>query len=75
VGIISLVSGDGTKAPDLIEHMLDQAEGWLDRYSGDKEFTVPPPLPVTQADEKEDDEGEDEEAYMETVEEEGVWEI
>jgi hypothetical protein len=62
-GIISLVDGDATKAPDLIEHMLDQAEGWLDRYSGEQEFTVPPPQPAAAVmDDEGDDDMDDEEA-------------
>jgi len=58
MGIISLVGGDDTKAPDLIDFMLDQAEGWLDRYSGEKEFTVPVLPAAVMTD---DETGEDEE--------------
>ena len=62
-GIINHVAGDATKAPDLIDYMLDQAEGWLDRYAGEKEFTVPPPTTAavmdSQADEDTDDDGEE----------------
>ena len=58
-GIINLVAGDDTKTPDLIQFMLEQAEDWLDRYSGDKEFTVP--LPATTAMKDETDEDEEEE--------------
>jgi len=72
VGIINLVSGDATKAPDLIEFMLDQAEGWLDRYSGEKEFTVPLPRAMVMDDEDDDD--SDDEDLME-MQEEGVSEI
>ncbi|HBJ74410.1 MAG TPA: hypothetical protein DDY86_02545 [Syntrophaceae bacterium] len=77
VGIISLVSGDGTKAPDLIEHMLDQAESWLNRYSSTEEFTVPLPQPTTMSDDDEgieDDDDDDDYDLMET-QKEGVAEI
>lgn len=40
---IALVAGDPAKAPALIEHQLDAAADWLNRYSGDKEFKVPAP--------------------------------
>lgn len=55
LGIIHLVDGSADKAPDLIEYMLDQAEGWLDRYSEEKEFKVPQDGGVNETD-KEDEE-------------------
>jgi len=75
-GITALVSGDATKAPDLIEYMMDAAEGWLDRYSGEHEFSVPLPV-VSAADddgEEDADEGEDDDDVLE-IQEEGVAEI
>ena len=42
-GIINLVAGDAAKAPDLIDHMLAQAENWLGRYAEEKEFRLPAP--------------------------------
>jgi hypothetical protein len=45
--LIALVGGDPAKAPALIEHQLDAAADWLDRYAGDKEFKVP--VPATMA--------------------------
>jgi len=59
-GIINLVSGDSSKAPDLIEFMLDEAANWLDRYADDREFQVP--LPTVQAameDDGDDDDDDD----------------
>ncbi len=60
VGIINLVAGDATKAPDLIEYMLAHAEDWLDRYAGEKEFTVP--LPAATAMDTESEEGEEDDS-------------
>jgi hypothetical protein len=40
---VALVGGDPAKAPLLIDFQTDAAAGWLDRYSSDKEFTVPAP--------------------------------
>jgi len=56
-GIISLVSGDAAKTPELIDYMLDHLEGWLDRYASEQKFTVPPPTATVMN----DDIGEDEE--------------
>lgn len=48
--IISLVTGDfepllaqraKDKIPDLIEYMLAESAGWLNRYAADREFIVP----------------------------------
>lgn len=39
--IIGLVAGDKDKTPDLTEFMLGAVAGWLNRYSADREFTVP----------------------------------
>lgn len=39
--IVHLCSGDRNKIPELIEYICDQAETWLDRYSGDTTFSVP----------------------------------
>ena len=39
--IISRVKGDPALAPDLIDFCLEAFEGWLDRYSEDKEFELP----------------------------------
>lgn len=45
--IIQLVAGDPGKAPDLIDYCLAQGEAMLDRYAGDKAFTIETaPLPV-----------------------------
>jgi hypothetical protein len=38
--IIHIVEGDESKTGDLIEFMLDRAEGWLDRYTVKKSFKV-----------------------------------
>lgn len=72
VGIINLVAGDATRAPDLIVYMLNEAENWLDRYSGEKEFTVPAPRAMVMDDEDDDDDDDDD--LME-LQEEGVSEI
>lgn len=58
-GIINLVSGDSSKAPDLIEYMLDQAANWLDRYADDREFQVPLPTVQTAMDDDGDDDDDD----------------
>jgi hypothetical protein len=58
--IITQTAGDPERAPDLIEYLLDRTADWLDRYSGDKEFTVPLPT-MTSADEENDQNEEDEE--------------
>lgn len=49
VKIIAVVGGNATKAPDLIEFMLDQLAEWMDRYTADQEFAVPVPVPATQS--------------------------
>lgn len=58
-GIISLVAGDAAKTPDLIEHMLGQAENWLGRYAEEKEFRLPEPQPAVEADDVVDDGDDD----------------
>jgi hypothetical protein len=40
-GIIKLVGGKADKTPDLIEYMLDEAAGWLNRYAEERDFVVP----------------------------------
>lgn len=75
VGIINLVSGDASKAPDLIEHMLDQAEGWLDRYSGEQEFTVPVPVATMMDDDGDDDNDDYNDDDLMEMDEGGVSEI
>lgn len=54
-GIINLVAGDAAKAPDLIDHMLAQAENWLGRYAEEKEFRLPAPQPEEDVDDAVDD--------------------
>lgn len=39
--IISLVGGDGNKAPDLIEFCLERLDLFLGRYSQDKSWRIP----------------------------------
>lgn len=58
-GIINLVAGDAAKAPDLIDHMLAQAENWLGRYAEEKEFRLPAPQPEEDADDAVDDDDDD----------------
>ena len=38
--MVSLVAGDETKIPDLIDYMMDQSEVWLGRYAKTLEFKV-----------------------------------
>ena len=40
-GIIKLVGGKADKTPDLIEYMLGEAAGWLNRYAEERDFAVP----------------------------------
>jgi hypothetical protein len=46
---IAIVGGDPAKAPALIEHQLDAAWDWLNRYAGEKEFKVPAPVAAAAA--------------------------
>lgn len=69
-GIISLVAGDAAKTPDLIEHMLGQAENWLGRYAEEKEFKLPEPSPeeIDGAEDADvDDEDGDDDEYESSV--------
>jgi hypothetical protein len=57
--ITRIVGGDPEKIPDLIEFMLEAAADFLDRYAGDRTFTVPTPPPAMAGDiggDEEDDE-------------------
>lgn len=58
VEIISLVSGDPDRVPDLIDHMIETMESCLNRYAEDREFKVPDYLPDYEKPTK-DNEGED----------------
>jgi hypothetical protein len=58
-GIVAAVEGDPSKVPDLIEYLLGRVEEFLDRYSREREFTVPLP-PVSDDEESDHDEDEDE---------------
>jgi len=58
---IALVAGDPAKAPALIEHQLDAAADWLNRYSGDKEFKVPAPAAAAAAATLQDDPDDEDE--------------
>lgn len=39
--IISIVSGDPTKGPALLEYQMDAIADWFNTYSADREFSVP----------------------------------
>jgi hypothetical protein len=39
--IITIVNGDPTKGPVLLEFLLDAVAEWLNRYASDEEFIVP----------------------------------
>ena len=41
-GIIHLVDGDTGKVPDLINYLLGKVDDFLDRYTEEKEFEIPP---------------------------------
>ena len=59
--IIALVEGNPMKTPALIEHQLDTAADWLNRYSRDKEIKPMEPAAVTRAQQDENlNEEEDE---------------
>lgn len=58
---IALVGGDPAKAPALIEHQLDAAADWLNRYAGDREFKVPAPAAAAAAAALQDDPDEEDE--------------
>ncbi len=58
--IVSLVDGDKDKTPDLIDYMLSAAAGWLNRYSADREFTVPAPAADAVLQDPDEDRMEDE---------------
>jgi hypothetical protein len=59
VEIIALVGGDPDRVPDLIEHMIEAMESFLDRYAEDREFNVPTPVVSDIDDQNEGDEGDD----------------
>jgi len=60
--IVNLVGGEKHKTPDLIEYLLDAFAAFLNRYSADKDFTVPVPADIVkqmndEIDEEDDAEG------------------
>jgi hypothetical protein len=55
--MIKLTGGDPEKAPDLIEFGLNAFAGWLNRYSVDREFSVPNPV-VDQLEDPDEDKEE-----------------
>lgn len=59
--IIGMVGGDKDLAPDLTEYLLGAVAGWLNRYSADREFTVPSSAPADILNDagREEDMGED----------------
>jgi len=59
-GIIHLVGGDAGKVSDLINYLLGKTDDFLDRYTEEKEFTLP--APVAMIDDPTIDDEEDEEA-------------
>jgi hypothetical protein len=56
MGMVHLVGGDAAKVPDLIEYMQDQAEGWLNRYAEEREFTIPQAVGDNLNEDKEEEE-------------------
>jgi len=64
--IITLVNGDPAKAPALIEHQLDAAADWLNRYAADREFKIPAAASADAAADLQDDpDDEDDDKYLE----------
>lgn len=56
--IIALVGGDKDRIPDLIEYMLAESAGWLNRYAADREFVIPTAMPAEIL--KDQDDGDEE---------------
>ena len=59
VGIISIVTGDQNKAPDLIDRMLTRVEHFLNRYSDGAQFKAMIEIPDDQNDDADEDENDD----------------
>jgi hypothetical protein len=57
--IINFVAGNQERTPELIEWLLDRTADWLDRYSADREFTVPLPAATMGSDLNQDEDEAD----------------
>lgn len=60
-GIIHLVEGDAGKISDLISYLLEKIDAFLDRYTEEKEFTLPAPAAIIDETFMEEREEEDDE--------------
>jgi len=59
--VVAVVGGDKDRIPDLIEYLLSESAGWINRYAADREFIVPAPS-VESVFENQDEEEEEKDA-------------